>query len=397
LKRGQVGGTIGGPLTIPKLYNGRDRTFFFVGYQRTSIRNVQEAKSAFVPTDANLSGDFSALLTAGNPANPLQKAVSVLDPLSGQQFAGNRIPASRFDPASLRVTTYLPRAGGNGSVFYALPVVQDFGEDVVKVDHMLNARDRLTGRYFGDKFTNAAAYSRTNILTYADGSEIFAQNGLLQETHIFRPNLLNDLHFNYARENSIRGPAAGVPDFRDFGVNIYQPGDKAIESLAVTGFFSFGDNPIARFTRNNFTASDDVRWVRGKHSMAFGVHAEISRIDVDNRFQRNGSFGFTSDVTNYAMASFLLGNVNSFRQGAGEFRNNRDEFYGLYAQDSFRATSRLTLNLGLRWEPGMPWREIRNRFSVFHPDAFAKGQKSSVYVNTPPGLFFVGDAGVISE
>src|SRR5207248_5097089 len=109
LKRNQFGGTIGGPIVIPKLYNGRDRTFFFFGYQRTPIRNLQGAQSAFVPTPANIAGDFSAILDANNPANPLKKATIINDPLTGQPFPGNKIPVSRFDPAALAVLKYLPQ------------------------------------------------------------------------------------------------------------------------------------------------------------------------------------------------------------------------------------------------------------------------------------------------
>src|SRR6266852_8565484 len=101
LKRNQFGGTLGGPVILPG-YNGRNRTFFFVGYQGTRIRNLQGGLSAFLPTAANLQGDFSNVLTA-NPNNPIGKATTILDPVTGQPFAGNRIPLSRFDPASFGV------------------------------------------------------------------------------------------------------------------------------------------------------------------------------------------------------------------------------------------------------------------------------------------------------
>src|SRR4051794_31195233 len=147
LKRNQYGGTIGGPVVIPKLYNGRDKTFFFFGYQGTPIRNLQGAQSAFVPTPANINGDFSAILDANNPANPLKKATTVLDPLTGQPFPGNRIPVSRFDPAALAVLKYLPQGAADGSLFFAKPIVQDFSEYVVKMDHSLGVNDKISGRY----------------------------------------------------------------------------------------------------------------------------------------------------------------------------------------------------------------------------------------------------------
>ncbi len=115
LKRNQFGATIGGPMALP-FYNGRDKTFFFFGYQGTRNHSLQEGLSAFVPTPANLSGDFSAALEANNPGNPLGRAVNIIDPASRQVFPGNRIPVSRFDKASAALTQYLPvdKAAVNG-------------------------------------------------------------------------------------------------------------------------------------------------------------------------------------------------------------------------------------------------------------------------------------------
>ncbi len=393
-KRGQFGGTIGGPVDIPGLYNGRDKTFFFFGYQGTTIRNLQGSNSAFVPTTANIAGDFSAELDGSNPNNPLRKTTIINDPLTGQPFPGNIIPISRFDPASVTMLSYLPQAGGNGSVFYTKPISQNFNEQVAKVDHSFGSKDRLTGRYYRDKFHNQGIYNKQNILTYTDQADILAQNALIGETHIINPSLLNDFRINYSRENSVRGPLPNVPNLNDFGVKLYQPSDKAIESVGVTGFFSFGDNSQARFTRNNYTAADDLRWVVGRHSLSFGGLAELSRVDIDNQFMRDGTISFTADVTNYAVASYLLGRITSFRQGAGEFKNNRNQFIGFYGQDSFRVSNRLTLNYGLRWEPFFPWREIRNREEQFNPAAYGAGKHSVVYPNAPPGLLFPGDPGV---
>ncbi|WP_321476191.1 carboxypeptidase regulatory-like domain-containing protein [uncultured Paludibaculum sp.] len=395
LKRNQFGGVIGGPMVIPGVYNGRDKTFFFAGYQGTRLRNISGAQSAFVPTPANLAGDFSAELDASNAANPLKKATTILDPLTGQAFPGNLIPVSRFDPASLNVVKMLPAGGGNGSIFFAKPIIQDFNEVVAKVDHAISANDRLSGRYYMAKFANQGIFTPDNFLSYTDRAGIMSQNALIQHTHIFRPNLLNDARLNYARENAGRGPASGVPNFLDLGVKgIYQPPDKAIESISVSGFFSIGDSPPARFTRNNFTLADDLRWTVGRHSLSLGFHGELTRVDLDNQFLRGGTFGFTADITNYAMASFLIGKLRTFRQGNGEFKNNRNQFIGFYVQDDFRVNSRLTVNMGLRYEPFFPWREIRGRVEVFRIQDYQAGNRSKMYPNAPPGLFFPGDAGV---
>src|SRR5262249_14268608 len=150
-------------------------------YQGTTIRNLQGGSSAFVPTAANVNGDFSAILSATDPANPLRRAITVIDPLTGQAFAGNKIPSSRFDPAAVKLMTFLPQAGGNGSVFYTKPISQNFNEQVTRVDHSFNTNDRMTGRYFRDQFHSKGIFDPKNILTYADQADILSQNALIQE------------------------------------------------------------------------------------------------------------------------------------------------------------------------------------------------------------------------
>ena len=104
-----------------------------------------------MPAAANLRGDFSNVLTA-NSSNPLGKATQILDPLNSQPFPGDLIPASRFDPASLKAAQFLPVGVGNGVVFYTLPNKQSFNEVVARVDHSFGEKDRLTGRYYANKF-----------------------------------------------------------------------------------------------------------------------------------------------------------------------------------------------------------------------------------------------------
>lgn len=191
-----------------------------------------------------------------------------------------------------------------------------------------------------------------------------------------------------------RKPPQGVPNVVDLGVqNIFQPEPKAIQSINVSGFFGFGNNPRARFVRNGFSWADDLKWVKGPHNLAFGAYLERSRVDVVNQFRQPGAFTFRGGNTGYALADFLLGKLRSFQQGFGEFYNARNTFTGLYVQDNFRVTRRLTLNLGLRYEPALPWREVQGRIEQFRPDAFYQGEKSRVFVNAPPGLFYPGDPG----
>jgi hypothetical protein len=345
LKRNQFGGTIGGPII-------HDRTFFFAGYQSTRIRHINNASNATVPTAA-------------------QRATAT-------------------DPAVINLLQDIPVGNASGRVTFAKPDNQNFDDAIGRLDHSFRQNDHLTLRYDYNRFNKPASFDLTNLLTYADGSTIINQNYMIHESHIFNPRFINDFRFSFARETSNRGPAADAVGVRSFGVSIpFQPPQNTIESISVNGGPSFGDNPKGAFVRNNFTWMDDIAWVKGNHNLRFGGEIERSRVDITNLFHQGGLFSFAN------MTSFLSGTLNSFTQGAGEFKNNRNLFSGAYAQDDFHISRRLTLNFGLRWEPFLPWHEIKGRVAQFvMADAHPGGPTSSQFTNAPPGLFYPGDPGV---
>src|SRR5229473_266554 len=359
LKRNQFGGTIGGPII-------HDKTFFFAGFQGTRLRNVGNPTNSTVPSQA----DITAFTASGGTIDPT---------------VANLLPLLPIQPTSRSVT-------------FVRPDKQNFNEVLGKVDHAFSQNDRLSVRYDFNYFSRAAVFVPTNILTYADGSKITNQNWLIHETHVFRPSLLNDLRFSYAREKASRGPASTVPSVQSLGSMIpFQPRAHAIQQIRVNGFFSFGDNPQASFVRNNFTWSDDVSWVKGKHDFRFGGVLERSRVDLNNLFFQPAEFSFPS------LSAFLSGKLGdysgnfAFRQGAGEFKNNRNIFAGVYVQDNYRVTRRLTLNLGLRYEPAFPWSDTGNRWAQVNLAAMAAGTVSRVYPNAPPGVFFSAQNGIASD
>ncbi len=395
LKRNQFGGTIGGPVVIPGIYHGKNKTFFFAGYQGTRIRTTGNPSSEYVPTTADLSGDFSAYLNGSDPANAIGKATAIIDPKTGQPFPGNMIPVSRFDPAAVALTKYLPSIGGNGLVYYTLPQPQNFDEVTARVDHNFSLNDHLAARYFFDRFHNQGFLDLKNYPAQSSNATIDSHNWMLNETHLFTPTLLNDFRASVARETSSRGPADGSIDVTQLGVKIYSPpGDHIIESLGVSSFFSIGQSDPATFTRDQYWLADDVSWVHGKHNLMFGVDATRAWVLIRNQFHQPGAFSFTADVTNLAMASFLLGMQRTFLQGNGEYKDNRVNTFGLFFQDDWHVSRNLTVNLGLRYDPFYPWKETKGRTEVFYPSAYAAHQTSTVYVNAPPGLLFPGDTGV---
>ena len=412
LKRNQYGGTIGGPIVVPGLYNGRDKTFFFGGYQGTRIRNTVNGLTGTVPTAANLNGDFSSLLTP-NANNPLGKVIYLqdptkpakcsaatgLDPTTGLPstgcFQGNQIPVARFDKASLALAKLLPSSTTNGAVVYSQPLSQNFDEFLGRVDHAITGRDHLELRYYFDRFVNKAFLDPANYLNNTGATTIKFQSSGIGETHSFGPNTFNEFHINYGREIAVRAPAAGSVNASDLGVNIYQPnGARIIESLSVAGYFSISQTDPATFGRNQYSLNDALILIRGRHSITLGGDALKAQIILRNQFHQPGQFGFSADATNDSLSGFLTGTLRTFIQGNGEFKDNRLTSYGIFGEDVFKISRRLTLNLGLRYDPFFPWHEIKGRSEVFNSAAYDAGRVSTVYTNAPKGLLFPGDAGI---
>ena len=390
LKRNQFGGTFSGPLEIPHLFKAQN-TFFMYGYQRSILRNVTPQNS-FVPTEAERSGDFSALLTV-NANNPIGAAESVKNPTTGKKYANNYIDPTTFDPASVALISHLPHATGNGQIFYGVPFKEDFGEHVLRIDHNFSEKDQIFLHYFQDAFTYGGYLDTSNLLTYVDGSQITYRSSLISETHMFSSRLLNNFIANYLQETSERQPPSNSLSVADFGVNIWQPSVKALDKFKVKGYFAYGDNAWAAFQRNSYNFSDDVHWVRGNHNLAFGGRVGLSKIDNGGQYQEPAKFTFNKRAGD-VVASLMLGSLTSFIQGAGTYSALRNTFAGFYAQDSWKVNGRLSINYGVRYEPYLPWKERDGRIEVFNPAAYAAGTVSSVYPNAPKGIFFVGDRGV---
>jgi hypothetical protein len=136
LKRNQFGGIVGGPVEIPHLGKSK-HTYFFVGYQRTTLHDKQGGVNSYLPTAANLTGDFSALESATNPDNPLGKVVQIVNPYTNQPYAGDIINPGTFNQAALNIMKQMPSVTGNGAIYYQNPLIQGFNEIIVRGDQDL--------------------------------------------------------------------------------------------------------------------------------------------------------------------------------------------------------------------------------------------------------------------
>ncbi|HEY4049724.1 MAG TPA: carboxypeptidase-like regulatory domain-containing protein [Acidobacteriaceae bacterium] len=407
IKRNQFGGTIGGPII-------RDKTFFFAGYQRTSFRNLVLGSSKIVgQTDITnfLAPPSASCSSCGGPngkagvIDPAVAAMLGINPTTGA-YLGSSAKFSLYGP--------IP-SGSNPTTPYSKPDVENFDSGMGRLDHSIGQKDRITARYEYDRFTKGPVFNPLQLISYTDAtSGIVAQNALLHETHIFSATLINDARFAFSREVSKRGPSGSAANVTAFGTALpFQPVPSAIQGVGVQGGFTFGDNPTGKFTRNNFTWSDDVSWQRGPHDLRIGGSIERSQVDLNNQFNQPGIFGFgTQDdylFPGKKFATYQLflagvlsdgssaGNGYALQQGAGEFKANRNTFVGVYFQDNFRASRRLTLNLGLRYEPVLPWRDNGNRWAQVNLTAMAANIPSRVYPNAPPGIFFSTANGIPSD
>jgi Carboxypeptidase regulatory-like domain/TonB dependent receptor len=393
VKRNQYGGTFSGPVI-------RDKTFFFAGYQRTAFRNLVLASSKVVGQT-----DISKFLTTGATIDPAVATLLGVDPTTGAYLGSS---------AKFSLAGAIP-AGSNPTVPFSKPDTENYDSGIGRIDHAIGRKDKITGRYEFDRFTKAPVFQPLQLVAYTDATfSIVAQNALVHETHIFSPRLVNDFRMSYSREVSTRGPSPQAVNLNALGSTVpFEPTPSAIQGIGVQGGFNFGDNPTGIFTRNNFTYADDVSWEKGKHDFHFGGIIEWSQVDLNNQFNQPGIVNFCTQDTYLKQAAglptyqnFLAGNMcdggpagngYAFQQGAGEFKANRDKFPGVYAQDNYRLNRRLTLNLGLRYEPALPWSDNGDRWAQVNLPAMAANVRSRVYPNAPPGILFSAQNGIASD
>jgi Carboxypeptidase regulatory-like domain len=391
LKRNQHGGFVGGPLR-------RNSTFFFAGYQRTRITNREAELIGFVPTPAQARGDFSSCV----PACP-----QLYNPATGLPFPNNQIPVAMFDPASAKVLAILPTSNSpDGRVTIPRGTGQRFNQFVLKVDQQLGGTNQISVRYFIDDFNNESQFVPGNVLSYRGPSlESNPRSQSIATTwkKTLSPTLLNESTFGYNRLFTARQPHSDVPAIQDFGVRLpYLPRMRSISSISASGYFSIGDNLEARFPRDGFQFNNRTNWIKGRHSIQFGGEIEYLRPEIYNDYRRAGHFSFDGRFTRapgaasggHALADFLLGRLNSFDHGTGEYKNYRNLYQSLFFQDDMKLTSRVTVNLGARYEPSRPWHDLVGRFQYFTLEGYQQNIRSPQYPDAPPGLLYRGDPGV---
>jgi carboxypeptidase family protein len=381
IKRNQFGGTLGGSIIKNKL-------FFFAGYQGTTLRQDPSDIQAFVPTASMLTGDFSVF---ASPTCNAGRQITLKAP-----FVNNRIDPALFNKPALALAAKLPRtADPCGKVIYGNPTQTNDHEVVSKIDYQLSANHSIFGRYLADSLYRPAAYDiNKNPLSVGTSDDGLAQAFTVGDTYLFNPNTVNSLRLTANRIAAGKflpqGMATASLGPADIGIKAYAYNPHEPRYTVTGGFTVNTQGGPNRAT--TFAINDDLSLVRGNHQLALGASAAAWWVN-----QGTGTydlqFTFSGQTTGLGMADFFLGNVSNLINGSPGAQNKRTKYLASYIGDTWKVKQKLTLNYGLRWEPYFP---ITYRFGGalhYDHDAFAKGIKSTQFANTPPGLFFPGDAG----
>jgi hypothetical protein len=401
LKRNQFGGTAGGPVV-------KDKLFVFGGYQGTRNRSNPPVTTTYIPTSAMLTGDFSAITSATCASGG--KALTLFNPNGGAPFPGNQIPASMLNPVAVTIATkYLPinSADQCGKVTYAIPVTGDENQYVTRADFVQSEKHTIFGRYLGTGFQNPPTYNGSNLLTTTQaGNQELAQSATIGDNYTFGPGTLNSFHVGFTRVRDNRGPTPTPINPTMLGVNMYSNVPNFLELTTTGAFSSFcGTCAPGHFNNTSYQLADDIDVIRGRHQMAFGANLVRVQSNTISGFEENGYFTFNGSLTGNAaspgctncglgLADFMIGRENDFEQTNATPDDLRQWIMSFYAQDTFKMSSRLTLNFGVRWEPTFADPDKYGRGTSFTTANFLAGVISTVHPNAPAGLLFPGDKGV---
>jgi hypothetical protein len=360
-KRNQFGWVLGGPVA-------RDRTFFFAGMEWLRFRRGVTA-TAQVPTAAERAGDFSA-----DPR-------PVIDPMTGQPFPNNRIPADRIHPiARTLVNLYpLPNAPFQRPNFVSSES-RRLNWDLYnfRLDHNVSDRWRLFGRY---TYSKTSDFTPGAIPKFGLFNELVVQNVAFVNTFTFTPNLIAELRLGYNRERAINtseqvGRFRGTQVLGIQGLPPLPPELDGYPAVNITGFTTIGDLSFAPETRveNAQQIVFNLTNIQGKHTLRAGV--DIRPLQFNNvsvlAFNR-GVFTFTNFLTGASsgLPEFLLGLPQVAQRTRGVPRADaRSTLFAFYVGDDYKVNPRFTINYGIRYELYQPFVDKQNRMSVFVPDGY---------------------------
>ncbi|MBS1828953.1 MAG: TonB-dependent receptor [Acidobacteria bacterium] len=431
-KFNQFGGTFGGPVVLPKLYDGRNRTFLFASVEL--VRFIQGTTFlGTIPDPVQLTGDFSSLRNAaGNAITLYDPNTTRANPAGGflrTPFAGNRIPGDRIHPIARNLFRYFPTPNTQGAPFtgvnnYARTDGSSITKDTFSLrgDHNFSANSRMFVRYSYDDspFKRASPYGPDNIGSPATGAQIFnRQNAVVEHAQTVTPSLLGTIRYSFTRLGNQREPWGSGFDIASLGLpanlqsQIGEP--RAFPAITITGYgvtasptnigtgYALGASDIIRLGNNSHALQGNMTKSLTRHTLKFGGEARVIQFNNLQTGANAVEFNFTpvwtqgpnptqsTATAGHALATFLLGVTGGgVRPVPALAQTNR--YYGLFLQDTYKATSTLTLNLGIRWDYETPRKDRFNQLTNF--DFNARSPLQAAGYDLRGGLTFVGVGGL---
>ncbi len=416
-RQNQFGGTLGGPIK-------REKVFFFVDYQGTrTVEGITSAETqvpSFQDRSGNLSdlagsltGDVSGPYTASLLTQKLGYAVSEGEPYYRPGCTSSAlcvlpnavIPASAWSAPASNLLKYIPTPNTGGKLFVTSAYPETVRDD--KGSGRIDANTRLGqifGYYFVDNYQLDNPYPGGQGGASIPGFDALtigqAQMFTIGETKTLGASTVNEFHAGFIRNaNDIGQPQGGVGvslQSQGFvtgvgtpGIVVQAPQFEGVENIAFPSFVM--GVPITNVNQWNNTLylSNTVSKVLGNHTLKFGGQFHADQVNEYPNATFNGTFNIDGTETGSAFADFLLGFPSNFTQTSGQSFYLRNRYGGAFVQDSWRARSNLTLNLGLRWDLIMPWWEKYNQIQTVVP-----GEQSVLYPNAMNGLVVPGDPGI---
>src|SRR5437879_5592705 len=403
LKKNQFGYAVGGPAI-------KDKLFWFTDYQGDRQVNAGTASEVQVPSLAerqgnvgvqNLTGDVTGSYWAQVLSQRLGRTVQVNEPYSAV-FPDGIIPTGAFSPATNGTIGFIPNPNVGDNIYASAAVSRKSIDHKVgqRVDFLNKLTGNWSGYYYFDDFNRLDPYGASSFPTgFGSDDRDRNQLGTLSNTHIFSPMAVNDFRLSYTRLVARSVPAGSVaPSLESMGFitgagtlgihNAGPTGYKAVPSIGLNNF-GFGDPGTGNGIQNTYAIGDAFSKIQGRHTIKLGGEYRYYQMNNRNGGGFVGGFSFEGNETGYDVADYLLGAPTSYSQNSPQVLDGRSRYGGLFAQDSFRMRSNLTLNLGLRWEFSTPWYDTQNKIVALVP-----GLQSVQYPTAPQGLVYPGDPGI---